>query len=675
MEVLTEGLQKLFALLLPHLRHHIEKNKAKTLPWMILVYGIYFFLLGLLGLVGFAALYSQPFSARFWLRIFVLYIVIGLSSVVVAYLLALLFEPYLFYFVALPLWATLHYLQRRSVWLEKFYHVLTKGVDTRRLEIIWRSIPRNTPEEFIGNKKQSLTWIEVNLLPLIVRAEDLQWKFLKKGHQVFSILLMPFNGESIKVKPPEDPDAKYWVDVSLHSADLGIYNNFGKKWLNFLLEEKAKREKVVETLLTLDHQVHKYLTGRSDTPPRISDIGHRLPPQIYLRWASGGAMLISRYESASKGNIDNYWVALFFRDIFPIGWNVGNGASETSVEHASIQQVCARELCEEYVVLNSHLEPDKGEVKWYPFEARGASSAIEEIHALVSPRFQYKHVKYREYVDKVKLVPTADDIKKHEDRVCHYSGRQCVGIEPVKTGLAVKVFNGNSSRGLHLLFSINPFEQGIETIALMFIQMRPGWSLIDGEFHLGREVLIRRPVALFNLGWLHRVFSNKHGALGEFVLEGDSAGGKILPPIPADKFRLFLDDMWLRQRRLKTLLLHNQRRLGVAMLFLKLCEGGFLTDNGMLSQDEIENAISDLKAHRRQLRDPSGVVKHWEDVFFEIKLHAEWLLKYGKIFAMHGERKRDFIENLELRAFCPVTWKSLEYIFANEEVLDEIKRL
>jgi hypothetical protein len=89
-------------------------------------------------------------------------------------------------------------------------------------------------------------------------------------------------------------------------------------------------------------------------------------PRFPFRWASAGALPIVRI-----GRTDYY--CLFFRDVFPIGWNIANGATGTRGELLDPLTTLERELAEELVigdprrrrrhVLNWEAAPDRVTVR------------------------------------------------------------------------------------------------------------------------------------------------------------------------------------------------------------------------------------------------------------------------------------------------------------------------
>jgi hypothetical protein len=81
-------------------------------------------------------------------------------------------------------------------------------------------------------------------------------------------------------------------------------------------------------------------------------------PTFPFRWASAGALPVLNIDKKE-------YYCLFFRDVFPIGWNVANGATDTTDELIDPLQALDRELGEELVIVDPDrkkryvLRPDK----------------------------------------------------------------------------------------------------------------------------------------------------------------------------------------------------------------------------------------------------------------------------------------------------------------------------
>lgn len=633
------------------------------------------------------------------------------------------FEPYGYYFVWLPLWYRIdnsasfikHPLQKILFLVD-----WTEEANAMRRRIYF-SIPRvlkesslpehkkawkeffDTPDEYGETRWQKLSDAEQRY-PMIARAIDVFGRkdFLEKAKRVFAILLI--DDKDISFRYDEKRRKGRQINVKLLSKlwkGMAIYSNLGKAWLNFQMRKKFD----FGILLDKANWVHSWLID-----PNSVDSYYPTEPLIDLRWASGGGISFVRIadEKWSEDPLDQVWVALFFRDIPPVGWNVGNGGSETREELIKLdEELCWREFVEEYMVIEERNAPGDS-CKMAIFEQQQNGHAKKKT----SEPFVRKHDEYRKRVDGLALTP----------------GKITIEFEFVKgAGTSIWIWPSEeeeeAEKNYHLLFSLNPFEQGIETIGLYFWTLPKGYTIIDGEFHLGRKVLIRRPVGLFNLGWLYQYWKNNkslgnvfdpsvHGVKESFKKK--FAECKILEEVPAGKFRLMAKDFDLRKKRLQRLIKHNaevfskripQREAGILSrreeLYHKTLaiieqikrEGVESLDMWKLTQSlhssqctrgRLTPELAAFWLYRRYLKDaPYGnmtkpVVTSWEDVWFEIELSATWLCDYGRLIEELLHEKEPALtgmDTLPLRSLCPVTWKSLEMVFASEEIMSKIKEL
>lgn len=130
--------------------------------------------------------------------------------------------------------------------------------------------------------------------------------------------------------------------VQLHVAFNGttdsVWNRDGRnavrQFNNLALEEKGPEyQKRLDAIL---------LQGKAGT----------FDPQneaFLWRWASAGALPVINYGGST-------YYCLFFRDIFPIGWNIANGACDTRNELMDPLQALEREVGEELIVANVQKE-------------------------------------------------------------------------------------------------------------------------------------------------------------------------------------------------------------------------------------------------------------------------------------------------------------------------------
>ena len=85
-----------------------------------------------------------------------------------------------------------------------------------------------------------------------------------------------------------------------------------------------------------------------------------------FRYANGGALPVVRLNGIQ-------YVCLFYRDIFPVGWNIANGASDSYAELYFPDRIIKREFGEEFVVVDQN----NGIFKFYDLDQRTSAQATK----------------------------------------------------------------------------------------------------------------------------------------------------------------------------------------------------------------------------------------------------------------------------------------------------------
>jgi hypothetical protein len=402
-----------------------------------------------------------------------------------------------------------------------------------------------------------------------------------------------YGTESVRVVK----DGSCWeltVDLSRSAMPLGIYANAGKAKLLELYRNQEADERLVHESTRL----HRLLMGEVGSGSFTWD-SRRLGP---LRWSSAGVLAVVS-GVLQTGDAREHWALLFFRDIPPIGWNVANGASETTRELSNLQNLIDRELVEELMVLSHEPRPGGEDVEYLGLRpSRGRLS------------FDSK------YLDGCRAARLAHD----DIRIVDSDPRRWLAVAELGSPLTVRVRNasgtaftrGREEQFANVYFSINGLERGIEVIRLYQFNVEPGTYFLDGELFPWRPApaaLVRRPIVLLRVGWLREVFERNGGSLGELVQSTDM---KRLPPIPSDARRPFMEDVSLRRRRRDAL----RQLLG--------------------------GESAGLREGERRMRER------------ELRQIEAWLRRYERKFAALAGRED--VVDLELRQLCPVTWKTLE---------------
>jgi hypothetical protein len=141
------------------------------------------------------------------------------------------------------------------------------------------------------------------------------------------------------------------LEVYFDSETPACWNRVGRDEVYARLSEQAK--KIADYQAELD----EVLISGSRPEFNFDD------PDFAFRWASAGALPIIRLGS------EEYY-CLFYREIRPIGWNIANGACDSSTELLDPLQTLERELCEELIIL------DPTSSSWLVLE-RGESNSLD----------------------------------------------------------------------------------------------------------------------------------------------------------------------------------------------------------------------------------------------------------------------------------------------------------
>lgn len=440
--------------------------------------------------------------------------------------------------------------------------------------------------------------------PLFVRREHLMRKSFWPNW-VFSIVTI-FGPGKVKQRVVEYNGRNRWIlDVDLRDESYGIYSSAGKRFLQRRFGEAATSD------VTIKKSREFYnLMMPSVTPGRTWVWGEVGPP-IPLRWASGGFLSIVFY-------LDRYWALLFFRDILPVGLIMANGASEEKGEYKDLHRLIGREFSEEVVLLNAkpwgELNGPTAELRQKTFEVFCADPrAPSPMAPFINPSFSEKHAELRRKHDGISISISEQDRRE---------------IFPIPTPFEVCVtyhrpdLRSETTAVRNVIYSLNPGEFGIEVIWLCAFKKDKDEYFLDGEYHLGREVLIRRPIILLDMDFLYEEVYLRQNSLGDEITRGDCPEGKMLPDVPKENCVIFDDDIKLRQRRLMAL------------------KGMENTTSPQTLQDQKTKA----------------------NLSWERNLIQAWLDKYEGPFE---EAQEKGLQHEVLRTLTPDAWKPIELIFAH----------
>ncbi len=390
--------------------------------------------------------------------------------------------------------------------------------DDHWLELIWKSREwnRTVHLEYDGINTGDLFEHakRTSSLPVVVRREHIN-SHLWARDRAFAITLL-FNQMHL-----EREGENTLLNIDLRDQSCAIYSNRGKQFLysEFLPKDPTQ-------YLNLSQEAHDFLRGHSEDD--------RFPFQVNaLRWASGGFLPIAQWHGKQ-------WVCLFFRDIYPVGWNIANGASETKREYKYLNDLIYREMLEELVII--HGTPRK----YAHLERRMLISPGPESvnNGLFTYPLIEKHDRFRDKHDGIRLTRTrGSDITTEftHQQVRVFFHEDWSNAEPVLTN--------------NVLIAINPLELGIEVIRVGRFKLRDDEVLLDGEVYTSSkgEYLVRRPVVMISTDFLKQRYYENGNSLGRRPTQDASDDRKTLGPIPSEKYHLFSEELVLRRARLNML--------------------------------------------------------------------------------------------------------------------------
>ncbi|MCE5215601.1 hypothetical protein LLH03_01110 [bacterium] len=379
------------------------------------------------------------------------------------------------------------------------------------------------------------------------------------------------------------------LQIQLDGQEWGVYNNRGK---NLMLREMVPQNRA-EDAYRLSDEIHQALLSREPTVKVVD------PVEFPLRWASGGIIPFPRLGG-------KLYCALFFRDIAPIGWNVANGASERDREWRSpATYLMKREFGEEMMVVE-RFAVDSGT------ETIRVRQRLPLLDGIIPPWHDPDREVWKQYSSRHR------DLRREQDGLLVVDSREGFSYFPFHNALGTVEVKDTSMPDdgpgtcQNVVFSINPTELGIEVLWPVEFSLGPGDTLLDGEILEDRQSLVRRPVLLLSVDYLRGIWQREH-MIGNPCRESGREDGRLLPEIPPEHYRLYDDDISLRQR--------------------------------LIRRAEVEPTWA--KQHRKV-----------------IDMATKWLKEYAGAF--EPLQKGDTIQDARLRTLCPVSWKALEVLFAHD---------
>ena len=248
------------------------------------------------------------------------------------------------------------------------------------------------------------------------------------------------------------------LEVGFAEQTPTVWLRDGKTEVRRWMEKARSHEGNVERY---QKEIDQFLDGGTKSEYTFND------PTFPFRYVSGGTLPVIR-----MGGLDYY--ALFYRDVFPIGWNLSNGSSDTREELLQPTETIERELREELMVVAA-----KHKAR-YVF-ASEAGKTLERSEYAVARKLWGERFTSGGYPD---------------------FGRWNELIIPLKwmkgpDRLQVSFAGAKAEETSNCFITITAEDFGIEVDRVAKMTIDEDATLLDGEIYGSR--LLNRPVGLFEV--------------------------------------------------------------------------------------------------------------------------------------------------------------------------------
>ncbi|NJE75329.1 hypothetical protein [Thermococcus sp. ES12] len=471
---------------------------------------------------------------------------------------------------------------------------------------------------------------------------------------------------------------KYTLKIDLTGQSYGIYNNDGKKFLKTHFFEKAKEQyKDIEKDFIEWIKYKKLLNTKIRETP--------------FRWASAGVLPIVKIGK-------KYYIMLIFRTIPPIGWNLPLGASETKSEYKNLRELMLREFHEEVLIVNRKAllqyirDPQQRKIEFKNFTVRGCSTylppqTLDELYEHLK-----RHVSLREKIDE--MVLSTDE-------------EQIVVLHPVETPFEVEItydteeYRQQKSIVSDVIFTINPFEQGIDILGVYEIELDENVYPLTGELtkvierkthNVTGEIFIREPILLLSIDKVREMFKNEN-LFNEYLKDLDNYkdGSIVIPELGGEDYIIeYLDAIDIRRSHVDKIFNELSETLNTSMLadannilqkikkdiwekykrkieyYENNVNGGppiYNPDEVKKLQKEIDKIFNELLQkipNKKEYTKTKFLIKDLKSNLESVVLYFPQLAYIRGYHKKHGSFPNLRQEELKLLlTLCPATWKSL----------------
>lgn len=273
------------------------------------------------------------------------------------------------------------------------------------------------------------------------------YKYDDPGNEFFQVILPEFVLNKIQ--------QGLEVNIEIKKDLFCIRSVNGKKEFFSAIRETKKNQRIIaEKLRDFKNDPHCLSYRFTD-------------PEFYFRYANGGVLPVLRLKTGESGDREDYF-CFFYREIFPVGWNIANGSSDNRDELFRPSDIILREFNEELIIT------DNTKKLRYVFDM-DEESFTQQTHNLALKAWDQK---------------TGKNISAYE--------RLYIPIKWIDGPDSVSVKSGGQKVTAHGFFlSILPEDNSIELDKIGFVNLSGDISLLDGEIF--NERLINGLIGLFRV--------------------------------------------------------------------------------------------------------------------------------------------------------------------------------
>ena len=326
--------------------------------------------------------------------------------------------------------------------------------------------------------------------PIYLRVDAEKRGFLNRW--LYNISLV--NGQNIQLLSNQKTNRQQDVNtvkIDLTSSKLAIINNEGKMFLKTLYDGDNNQRITMKNNNMVTFDMLKSDRLYSENKSLVS-------ADVFYRWGSAGVLPIIEWKNEK-------WIAFVYRDIYPKGWNLPLGATESELEKGRPGITAIRELLEEIIISeNNPLEYADGNVLHRAFRRELYHPLLNSIASEVNYRASKRQF-YQQQNDIISQTYTFNFEEHYDNSII-----DCIDEH---TSMQIEVTDHNRKNLMERNLSTNCFvvvdcfEQAIECIKPVSFSIDERNELRMGEVDYVEEKWINNPVILIKYEKLKEYFS------------------------------------------------------------------------------------------------------------------------------------------------------------------------